>query len=126
MPQPSRLRRLSTATLTCVSLALGGLALTPGPATAAVGDTQIAFPEVEDGVISGGPALNSGDHGNFSGNGSYTFRETGMTLDDDGHRRRPRGRTRSGSGMPQGRSSAEENVTRSMGLLDQRRSRQAG
>jgi hypothetical protein len=79
VPQSRRLRRIATAALTCVSLALGALALTPMAATAAVGDTQIAWVEVEDGVISGGPALNSGDHGNFSGSGSYTFRETGMT-----------------------------------------------
>ncbi|WP_205473669.1 5'-nucleotidase C-terminal domain-containing protein [Nocardioides sp. SYSU D00038] len=53
-------------------------ATTAAPASAA-GEDVIAWVEVEDGVISGGPALNSGDHGNFSGTGSYTFRETGMT-----------------------------------------------
>lgn len=51
--------------------------------TAAVGDEVVAWVEVEDGQISGGaagpPAFNSGDHSNFSGTGSYTFRETGMT-----------------------------------------------
>jgi hypothetical protein len=89
------------------------------PASAAAGEDVIAWVEVEDGTITGGaagpPAYNSGDHGNFSGRGSYTFRETGMT-----------------STMtvvaPQagtypvwiryaaGPLSAEENITRAMGL----------
>ena len=55
-----------------------GAATGPTAAPAAVGDEVIAWREIEDGTITGGPALNSGDHGNFSGTGSYTFRETGM------------------------------------------------
>ncbi|HYQ34009.1 MAG TPA: family 16 glycoside hydrolase, partial [Lapillicoccus sp.] len=115
MPQSSHLRRMATAALTCVSLALGTLALTPGAATAAVGDTQIAWLEVEDGAITGGPAFNSGDHGNFSGSGSYTFRETGMTSTMTV--------TAPAAGTypvwiryAAGPLSAEENVTRAMGL----------
>ena len=60
---------------------LGQGSATASPA--AVGDEVVAWVEVEDGEISGGaagpPAFNSGDHSNFSGTGSYTFRETGMT-----------------------------------------------
>ena len=114
MPQ-SRLRRISTAALTSASLALGALALAPVAATAAVGDTQVAWVEVEDGAISGGPALNSGDHGNFSGSGSYTFRETGMTSTMTV--------TAPAAGTypvwiryAAGPLTPEENVTRSMGL----------
>lgn len=55
----------------------------PGSSPTAAGEEMIDWVEVEDGTISGGaagpPAFNSGDHGNFSGTGSYTFRETGMT-----------------------------------------------
>ncbi len=71
--------------------------------------------EVEDGAISGGPALNSGDHGNFSGSGSYTFRETGMTSTMTV--------TAPAAGTypvwiryAAGPLTPEENVTRSMGL----------
>lgn len=88
----------------------------PAAAAAAPGDEVIAWVEVEDGVIAGNPGLNSGDHGNFSGTGSYTFRETGMTstmtvtAPEAGvypvHIRYAAG--------PLG---ADENVTRSMGLL---------
>lgn len=88
---------------------------TAGPA-AAPGDEVIAWLEVENGVISGGPALNSGDHGNFSGTGSYTFRETGMTSTMT--------LTAPAAGVypvhvryAAGPLSAEENVTRSMGLV---------
>jgi hypothetical protein len=74
---PTRLRRLGTV---AVTLALGatGLLASALPASAAPGDAAIALLEVEGGAITGGPALNSGDHGNFSGTGSYTFREAGM------------------------------------------------
>lgn len=111
---------------TALALALPALGAVPataaspsatGPAApAAVGDEVIAWREIEDGAISGGPAYNSGDHGNFSGTGSYTFRETGMqstvsfTAPADGT-------------YPvwiryaAGPLSAEENVTRAMGLL---------
>ncbi len=70
----------SVALVASLALALSVLgAVSPSPAAAAVGDEVIAWVEVEDGAISGGPAFNSGDHSNFSGSGSYTFRETGMT-----------------------------------------------
>ncbi|WP_345528388.1 5'-nucleotidase C-terminal domain-containing protein [Nocardioides endophyticus] len=92
-------------------------------ATAAVGDEVIAWVEVEDGAISGGPALNSGDHGNFSGTGSYTFRETGMTS--------TMSVTAPTAGTypiyvryAAGPLGADENVTRSMGLLTNGGSRQ--
>lgn len=111
----SRSVALLATTAVAVSL-LGAVAAPPAPASAAVGEEVIAWAEVEDGVISGGPALNSGDHGNFSGTGSYTFRETGMTstmtvtAPEAGvypiHVRYAAG--------PLG---AEENVTRSMGLI---------
>jgi hypothetical protein len=113
-----RRRRLPVAAVTAVALAaslaaLGGLG---APASAAPGDGVIAWAEVEDGVISGGPALNSGDHGNFSGTGSYTFRETGMTS--------TMSVTAPVAGTypvhvryAAGPLSAEENVTRSMGLV---------
>ncbi|GAA1912200.1 5'-nucleotidase C-terminal domain-containing protein [Nocardioides hwasunensis] len=78
-PAATRLRRVARRTSTVVvSLALGvvGALAVSQPASAAV-----SFPlvlEVESGVTAGGPALNSGEHGNFSGTGSYTFREAGM------------------------------------------------
>ena len=114
-PVPTRagLRGALTA-LVAAALTLGGVAA--APAQAAVGDTQVAWLEVEDGAISGGPALNSGDHGNFSGSGSYTFRETGMTSTMTF--------TAPAAGTypvwiryAAGPLSAEENVTRGMGLL---------
>lgn len=82
-PTPNHLQlraRLRFLALTAIAVAVtaAGLATTTVPAQAAVGDTQVAWLEVENGAISGGPALNSGDHGNFSGTGSYTFREAGM------------------------------------------------
>lgn len=89
---------------------------TPEPSPAAVGDEMIGWVEVEDGAISGGPGLNSGDHGNFSGTGSYTFRETGMTSTMTV--------TAPVAGTypvyvryAAGPLGADENVTRSMGLL---------
>lgn len=132
MPQPAaqsvatRLRRLTT---TAVSLALAGVGAlavvaVPAPASAAVGDEQIAWLEVEDGVISGGPALNSGDHGNFSGTGSYTFRETGMTstMTVDAP---VAGTYPVWIRYAAGPLSAEENVTRAMGLLTNGGARQS-
>lgn len=109
---------ISLAALAVALPVLGAVA--PAPAavaeTAAPGDEVIAWAEVEDGVISGGPALNSGDHGNFSGTGSYTFREAGMTS--------AMTVTAPEAGTypiyiryAAGPLSAEENVTRSMGLL---------
>jgi hypothetical protein len=114
---PRRPSALSLARGAALALAVPVLGVVSTPAAqAAVGDEIIAWVEVEDGVISGGPALNSGDHGNFSGTGSYTFRETGMqsTMTVDApvagtypiHIR-----------YAAGPLSAEENVTRGMGLL---------
>ncbi len=109
------LRGALTALVTA-ALTVGGVAA--APAQAAVGDTQVAWLEVEQGVISTNPApaLNSGDHGNFSGSGSYTFRETGMTSTMTF--------TAPAAGTypvwiryAAGPLSAEENVTRGMGLL---------
>jgi hypothetical protein len=88
----------------------------PAPAGAAVGDDVIAWVEVENGVIAGGPAYNSGDHGNFSGEGSYTFRETGMTstMTVDAA---VAGTYPVWIRYAAGPLSAAENVTRSMGLV---------
>lgn len=116
MPKPvHRLRRLCTAAI-ALGLAGAGAAAVPAPATAAVGEEVIAWLEVEQGAISGGPAYNSGDHGNFSGTGSYTFRETGMTSEMTV--------TAPVAGAypvwiryAAGPLSAEENITRGMGLL---------
>lgn len=111
------LTRPAHACLTALAVALATVAVvTAPPATAAVGDDVIAWLEVEKGAISGGPVFNSGDHGNFSGTGSYTFRETGMTSTMT--------LTAPAAGVypvyvryAAGPLSAEENVTRSMGLL---------
>lgn len=120
MPRPSSALRASvvrrvTGAL-CVALGLAGSAALAPPATAAVGDDVIAWVEVENGTLSGGPAFNSGDHSNYSGTGSYTFRETGMTSTMTVNA--PVAGTypvyiRYAAG-PLG---AGENVTRSMGLL---------
>ncbi|WP_193611698.1 family 16 glycoside hydrolase [Nocardioides lijunqiniae] len=117
--QPVRSRRTTSHLVTAaaaLAVALPALGAVAAPAAAAPGDDVVAWVEVEDGVIAGGPGLNSGDHGNFSGTGSYTFRETGMsstmsvTAPEAGvypiHVRYAAG--------PLG---AGENVTRSMGLL---------
>lgn len=77
--RPHPLARRCLVVATGLALALPALGSATSPATAAPGDDVVDWAEVEDGAISGGPALNSGDHGNFSGTGSYTFRETGMT-----------------------------------------------
>lgn len=110
-----------TAIVAALALAVSTLtALTAPPASAAPGDQATSWVEVEDGVIGSGsagpPALNSGDHSNFSGTGSYTFRETGMsstmtvTVPTAGtypiHVR-----------YAAGPLSPEENVTRTMGLV---------
>lgn len=107
-------RSLVLAATFAVSLPV--LAAVAPPAAAAIGDDVIAWVEVEDGAISGGPALNSGDHGNFSGTGSYTFRETGMTS--------TMSVTAPEAGTypiyvryAAGPLSPAENITRSMGLL---------
>jgi hypothetical protein len=112
----------SIALIAAMVVALPVLAAAPS-ATAAVGDEVIAWVEVEDGVISGGPGLNSGDHGNFSGTGSYTFRETGMASTMNV--------TAPAAGTypiyvryAAGPLGADENVTRSMGLLTNGGSRQ--
>jgi hypothetical protein len=107
----------SVALAAAMVVSLPVLAAVAAPsATAAVGDDVIAWVEVEDGVISGGPGLNSGDHGNFSGTGSYTFRETGMASTMNV--------TAPVAGTypiyvryAAGPLGADENVTRSMGLL---------
>jgi hypothetical protein len=108
-------RSIALVAAMAVSLPVLG-ALEAPSATAAVGDEVIAWVEVEDGVISGGPGLNSGDHGNFSGTGSYTFRETGMMS--------TMSVTAPAAGVypiyvryAAGPLGADENVTRSMGLL---------
>lgn len=112
--------RRTALTIASLAIALPALAATAPPASAAVGDDVIAWVEVEDGVISGGaaglPGFNSGDHGNFSGTGSYTFRETGMTS--------TMSVTAPAAGTypiyvryAAGPLGADENVTRSMGLL---------
>ena len=83
--RPAVLGAALALTLASPLLALGSAtaATAATAAPAAVGDEVVAWVEVEDGEISGGaagpPAFNSGDHSNFSGTGSYTFRETGMT-----------------------------------------------
>lgn len=117
MPHPAsrRIHRLATAVL-ALALTAAGAAAVAAPASAAVGDEAIAWLEIEDGVISGGPALNSGDHGNFSGTGSYTFRETGMTSTMTVHAP-VAGTYPVWVRYAAGPLSAEENVTRAMGLL---------
>ena len=119
MSRVSPLRDVRSSLVAALCLAVGAVGLlgvAAAPAHAAVGDDVIGWVEVEDGAISGGPGLNSGDHGNFSGSGSYTFRETGMqsvmTV------------TAPAAGVypvyiryAAGPLGADENVTRSMGLL---------
>ena len=123
MPQPaptsmstSVKARMRAVLLGATAVVVAATGLAVAPAQAAVGDTQIAWLEVEDGTISGGPALNSGDHGNFSGTGSYTFRETGMqstmTVVAPAAGTYP-----VWIRYAAGPLSAEENVTRGMGLL---------
>lgn len=132
MPHPAaqsvtcRVRRLCTAALSLALAGAGALAAVaaPAPAAAAVGDEQIAWLEIEDGVISGGPALNSGDHGNFSGTGSYTFRETGMTSTMTVNAPAA-GTYPVWIRYAAGPLSAEENVTRAMGLLTNGGARQS-
>lgn len=117
------LRSLAAVATLAVSLpvlaAIAPASANPAAPTA-VGDEVIAWVEVEDGVISGGaagpPVFNSGDHSNFSGTGSYTFRETGMTS--------TMSVTAPAAGVypiyvryAAGPLSPAENVTRSMGLL---------
>lgn len=122
MSRPSLVRPARLVAALCLGLGLTGalVATTPVAAAAAVGDEVIAFVEVEDGTITGGaagpPVLNSGDHGNVSGTGSYTFRETGMTS--------TMSVTAPAAGTypvwiryAAGPLGADENVTRSMGLL---------
>ncbi|GAA5105506.1 hypothetical protein GCM10023339_01450 [Alloalcanivorax gelatiniphagus] len=126
MPQPvPTTSRLTGGALTCVLAfvtGLAGLVALPSAAVAAAGDEVVAWLEVEAGTVVGA-AQNSGDHGNFAGTGSYTFRETGMsstmTL------------TAPAAGTypvwiryAAGPLSAEENVTRGMGLLTNGTSRQ--
>ena len=131
MPQPVPTAKTSAATRSArlvqiflaLGLALAGVVALPGTASAAVGDDVIAWLEVEDGTVVGA-AQNSGDHGNFAGTGSYTFRETGMsstmTL------------TAPAAGTypvwiryAAGPLSADENVTRAMGLLTNGAARQS-
>lgn len=105
----------------CLVVGLAGVVAAPlgaaaAPAPAAPGDEVVAFVEVEDGVIAGNPGRDQGDHSNFSGSGSYTFRETGM-------------RSTMTVNAPvagvypvyvryaAGPLTPEENVTRSMGLI---------
>ena len=74
----TRRTRAGVVAATSLAVAAGGLTAVAGSAWAAPGDEVVDWVEVEDGAIAGGPALNSGDHGNFSGSGSYTFRERDM------------------------------------------------
>ena len=94
----------------------GAVPATAAPGAAAPGDGVVAFLEVEDGVISGNPGYNQGDHSNFTGAGSYTFRETGMrstmTVDAPAAGVYPVYVRYSAGPL-----SAAENVTRSMGLV---------
>jgi len=112
------LRRVLVTTMTLAAV-LTGLGATSG-ASAAPGGEEIAWVEIEDGVISGGaagpPVFNSGDHGNFSGTGSYTFRETGMMSTMTVHAPAA-GTYPIHVRYAAGPLSAAENVTRSMGLL---------
>lgn len=112
----SALSRSLVAAAAVVSSIVATVAVASPPAVAAVGDEVVAWLEVEDGVIAGGPGFNSGDHGNFSGTGSYTFRETGMTSTMTV--------TAPAAGVypvhvryAAGPLGADENVTRSMGLV---------
>jgi hypothetical protein len=114
--------RLALAPALALVLGLAGVLMLPGAASAAVGDEVIAWLEVEDGVVVGA-AQNSGDHGNFAGTGSYTFRETGMSSTMTV--------TAPVAGTypvwiryAAGPLSEEENVTRGMGLLTNGGSRQ--
>ncbi len=112
----SRSRLVALLASTAVAVSLLGVAGSAQPALAtAPGDEVIGWLEVEDGVIAGGPGLNAGDHGNFSGESSYTFRETGMSSTMTV--------MAAVAGVypvyvryAAGPLSAEENVTRSMGL----------
>ncbi|MBC7632521.1 5'-nucleotidase C-terminal domain-containing protein [Aeromicrobium sp.] len=122
---PRRAGVCSALAAVCLAVGLAGVAPAPVGAVEAtapttVGDAVIGWVEVEDGAISGAaagpPGFNSGDHGNFSGAGSYTFRETGMTS--------TMSVTAPAAGVypvyvryAAGPLGAEENVTRSMGLL---------
>lgn len=128
MPRPSSALRASVsrrvAGVLSVAVGLVGLgAVAPPSAGAAVGDDVIAWVEVEDGVLANNPGFNSGDHSNFSGRGSYTFRETGMSS--------TMSVTAPVAGTypiyvryAAGPLGADENVTRSMGLLTNGGSRQ--
>ncbi|MCM0620688.1 family 16 glycoside hydrolase [Nocardioides bruguierae] len=116
--QPRAVRPPRSAALVALAGLLAGLlsVVLPPPAAVAADGDVIAWVEVEDGVISGGPAFNSGDHGNFSGTGSHTFRETGMTS--------TMSVTAPEAGTyplyvryAAGPLGPDENVTRSMGLL---------
>ncbi|HXH77161.1 LamG-like jellyroll fold domain-containing protein, partial [Nocardioides sp.] len=103
----------------CAVVGLAGAGAVPAvaaPGAAAPGDGVVTFLEVEDGVISGNPGYNQGDHSNFTGAGSYTFRETGM--------RSTMTVNAPAAGLypvyvryAAGPLSAAENVTRSMGLV---------
>ncbi len=123
---------VAVAAILVTGLAAPGAGAAPTAAAAAaepaaVGDEVISWVEVEDGVISGGaagpPVFNSGDHSNFSGTGSYTFRETGMTSTMSVN-------APSAGVYPiyvryaAGPLGPEENVTRSMGLLTNGSARQ--
>ena len=123
MPVTSRLRG-PALTVVALALAAAGVAAVPAAATAAPGDTQIAWLEVESGAITGGPALNSGDHGNFSGTGSYTFRDPGsrstMSFTAPEAGTYPVWIRYSAGGL----GGADDNVTRKMGLLVNGGSRQ--
>src|SRR6478735_84217 len=110
----SRTARACVAALSVALVAVG--VVTVPPAAAATGDDVIAWVEVENGTLAGGPGFNSGDHGNFSGTGAYTFRETGMMS--------TMSVTAPAAGVypvyvryAAGPLGPDENVTRSMGLL---------
>ncbi|RYB94015.1 DUF1080 domain-containing protein [Nocardioides oleivorans] len=115
---PTRWRRTLTALVSLAVGAGGVVAASPAPASAAPGDTMIAWLEVEKGAIAGNPGLDQGDHGNFSGESSYTFRDPGMrstmsfTAPEAGTY--PVWIRYSAGGLG---NAADDNVTRKMGLL---------
>ncbi len=84
----------------CTSLA----AVSTSPAAAAVGDDVIAWVEVEDGVISGGPGLQLRRPRQLLRHRLLHVPRDRDDVDDDRDRARSPGRTRSTSATPPGRS----------------------
>ncbi|SEC04402.1 protein of unknown function [Nocardioides exalbidus] len=122
---PARWRRTVTTLVSLAVAAAGVVAASSAPASAAPGDAMIAWLEVENGAIVGNPGRDQGDHGNFSGESSYTFRDPGMrstmtfTAPEAGTY--PVWIRYSAGGLG---SAEDDNVTRKMGLLVNGGSRQ--